>query len=82
MQARSECVKAAIARCGMWYEARDCNIRTLTERIEALWLEVEHLLCLMEQAERENDREAAANTLKRVIHHVARIQGEVAAQGT
>jgi hypothetical protein len=79
MQAQSDRVKAAIALCDEWYATMDYDIRTMTERIDALWLEVEHLLSLMEQAEWENDREATANALERVIYYVTRIQGQVKA---
>lgn len=80
MLAQTDRVKAAIALCDEWYAAMDYDIRTLTERIEALWLEVEHLLSLMEEAERENNKEAATRYLDRVIYYIVRIQSEVKAQ--
>ena len=76
MQTKVYCVKRAITHCDEWYRTRDFNIRTPTERIDAFWLEVEHLLFLMEQAEREGDREAMAALLERIIYYITRIQGD------
>ena len=76
METKSYRVKAALSLCYAWYAATNDNIRALTERIDALWLEVDHYVNLMEQAEQEDNRETAGACLERVIYFVTRIQAE------
>lgn len=76
MQTKSDRVKIALVLCYQWYERMDRNIRTLSERIDAMWHEVDHFVGLMEQAELEDDAETATFCLERVIHFVTRIQAE------
>ena len=42
MTTKADRVKAALDQCYTWYEKLDCNIRTLSERIDALWHEVDY----------------------------------------
>ena len=69
-------VKAALQECYAWYAKMDINIRTKTERIDALWHEVDHYVACIEQAERDNNEEAATVCLAKVIHFVTRIESE------
>ncbi len=76
MPTKTDRVKSAIADCDLWYLTRNRNIRTLTERIEAMWFEVEHHVAQMEQAERERNHEAVANNFDRILRYVTRIRAE------
>lgn len=76
MLTQSDRVKSAIADCDLWYLTRDRNIRTLTERIEAMWFEVEHHVAQMEQAERARDHSAVADNLDRILRYLTRIHAE------
>ena len=76
MPTKSDRVKSAIADCDLWYLSRDRNIRTLTERIEAMWFEIEHHVAQMEQAERARDHEAVSDNLNRILNYLTRIQTE------
>ncbi len=74
MQTKTARVRAAIADCEVWYAMRERNIRTLTERINALWIEVEHHICRMELAE-EMGMEANADLhLEHILRKLAHIQ--------
>ena len=76
MTTKADRVKAALDQCYAWYEKLDCKIRTLSERIDALWHEVDYYVEELEQAEREGNEEAAGICLDRVIYFVLRIQQE------
>ena len=76
MQTKSDRAKAALALCYTRYASTNRDIRTLTERIDALWYEAEHHLGLMKQAERDGDAQAVQHCLERVIYFVTRIQAE------
>lgn len=82
MLTKSDRVKSALALCHAWYAKMDHNIRTLSERIDAMWHEVDYHVDLMEQAELEDDAETATACLERVIHFLMRIEAEANAART
>ena len=79
MTTKADLVKAALDECYAWYEKLDCNIRTYSERIDAMWHEVNFHVKRLEQAEREQNEKAATEALERVIHFVTRILAEAEA---
>lgn len=79
MPTRSDRVKAAIATCDFWYTRLNYDIRTLSERIEEMWFDVEHHLDLMEQAEQKQAEEEASQHLESIIRSIVRIQAEMRA---
>lgn len=73
MQTKTAQVRAAIADCEGWYTARSRNIRTLTEPINALWIEVEYHACRMELAEAGGMDKCADFHLEHILRNVTRI---------
>ena len=79
MTTKADLVKAALDECYAWYQKLDCNIRTYSERIDAMWHEVDFHIERLEQAEREDDEVAATASLECVIRFVTRILAEAEA---
>ena len=67
-------VRAAIADCDRWYAARSRNIRTLTEPINAFWIEIDYHLTRMELAEASSMEVCADFHIEHILRLLARIQ--------
>lgn len=77
MPTRTDQVKAAIAACDFWYMHQNYDIRTLNERIEQLWRDVEFHLNLMEEAETREEEDRMSHHLEEIIQITLRIQQEL-----
>lgn len=74
MQTITATVRAAIKDCDKWYATRSRNIRTLTEPINALWIEIEYHTRRMEWAEARGMEDSVALHCRHILDYLERIQ--------
>lgn len=77
MQTKTSEVRAALAACMAWYAALGKDIRLLTERTEALWFQIDDLVCALQEAEQRGNAEETKCRLRDLLRCALILQAEV-----
>jgi hypothetical protein len=77
MQSKTSQVCTELSRCEAWYACIGEDVRLLTERTEALWFQMDDLVCDLQEAETNGDEAEVKNCIHALLLCALALQLEV-----